>query len=81
MLFLITHPYRFIILLEGVMIGERIMERVYAFTDEYGALGWDLDNPSVSTCFIITAIIVKASDVEQLEQQSETIRKKVFPNR
>ena len=34
------------------------MERVYAFTDEYGAFGWELNNPSVSTHFIITAIIV-----------------------
>ena len=34
------------------------MELVYAFTDEYGAFGWDIQNPSVSTHFIITAIII-----------------------
>lgn len=39
------------------------MERVYAFTDEYGSHGWDLNNPSVSTHFIITAVIVEESKV------------------
>ena len=54
------------------------MERVYAFTDEYGAFGWDIDNPSVSTHFIITAIIVKESDVECFTQKAEAFRKKHF---
>lgn len=34
------------------------MERVYAFTDEYGSFGWKLEDENVSTHFIITAIIV-----------------------
>lgn len=54
------------------------MERVYAFTDEYGAFGWDIDNPSVSTHFIITAIIVKESCLEEYTQKAETLRKKHF---
>lgn len=54
------------------------MERVYAFTDEYGAFGWDIDNPSVSTHFIITAIIVKESEVECFTQKAEALRKKHF---
>ena len=54
------------------------MELVYAFTDEYGAFGWDIDNPSVSTHFIITAIIVKASDLDSFAQQAEALRKKHF---
>lgn len=54
------------------------MERVYAFTDEYGAFGWDLDNPSVSTHFIITAIIVKESDLDCFTQKAEAFRKKHF---
>ena len=54
------------------------MERVFAFTEEYGAFGWDLDNPSVSTHFIITAIIVKESDLEEFSLSAEQIRKKYF---
>ena len=54
------------------------MELVYAFTDEYGAFGWDIQNPSVSTHFIITAIIVKESDLETFVQQAEALRKKHF---
>lgn len=54
------------------------LELVYAFTDEYGAFGWDIDNPSVSTHFIITAIIVKASDLDSFAQQAEALRKKHF---
>lgn len=54
------------------------MEMVYAFTDEYGAFGWNLDNPSVSTHFIITAIIVKQSKVDDLRRELEIIKKKYF---
>lgn len=54
------------------------MERVYAFTDEYGAFGFDIDNPTVSTHFIITAVLVKESDLESYESGAEAIRKKYF---
>lgn len=54
------------------------MERVYAFTDEYGAFGWDITNPSVSTHFIITAIIVKESALLDYEEKAEALRKKHF---
>ena len=54
------------------------MERMYAFTDEYGAFGYDLDNPNVSTHFIITAVIVKESDLEAYMVGAEAIRKKYF---
>ena len=54
------------------------MERVFAFTDEYGAFGWDIGNPDVSTNFIITAIIVKEADVALYRQGIEQIRKKHF---
>ena len=54
------------------------MERMYAFTDEYGAFGYDLDNPSVSTHFIITAVIVKESDLEAYATGAEDIREKYF---
>lgn len=54
------------------------MERVYAFTDEYGAFGWDIENPTVSTHFIISAIIVKESDLESFNITAEAIRKHFF---
>ena len=58
--------------------GLSCMERVYAFTDEYGAFGWDLNNPTVSTHFIITAIIVKESDLASFTEKAEALRKKHF---
>ncbi|MCL1821076.1 MAG: DUF3800 domain-containing protein [Oscillospiraceae bacterium] len=54
------------------------MERVYAFTDEYGAFGWDIDNPTVTTLFIVTAIVVKESDLEELRKSVEEVRIKHF---
>lgn len=54
------------------------MERVFAFTDEYGAFGWDINNPSVSTHFIITAIIVKESNLTEYSKRAEEVRKKYF---
>lgn len=54
------------------------MQKIYAFTDESGAFGWDLENPSVSTHFIISAIIVYESDLDDLRSQVENVRKKHF---
>lgn len=54
------------------------MDRVYAFTDEYGAFGWDINNPDVSTHFIITAIIVEEANVDRYRECVEQIRKKHF---
>lgn len=54
------------------------MERIFAFTDEYGAFGWDFSQKDVSTHFIITAIIVKESDLGFLREEVEKIRKKHF---
>lgn len=54
------------------------MERMYAFTDEYGVFGYDIVNPNVSTHFIITAVIVKESDLGVYEAGAEAIRKKYF---
>ncbi len=54
------------------------MERVYAFTDEYGAFGWDIDNPSVSTHFIITAVIVKESNLSILRKKRTILEKDIF---
>ncbi|MEE1124381.1 MAG: DUF3800 domain-containing protein [Acutalibacteraceae bacterium] len=54
------------------------MNRIYAFTDESGAFGWDIDNPNVSTHFIISAIIVEEQNVDILRQEVEKIRQKHF---
>lgn len=54
------------------------MERIYAFTDESGGFGWNFDNPSVSSYFVITAILVKETDLIYLTEQVELIRKKYF---
>lgn len=64
-----------IICLRGIREEARNMEKVYAFTDESGAFGWEIENPSVSTHFIITAIIVKESDLADFAQKSEILRK------
>ena len=45
----------------------RFVEKIYAFTDESGSFGWELDNENTSTHFIITAIIVKESDVDTVK--------------
>ena len=54
------------------------MERMYAFTDESGAFGWKLENPDVSTHFIIAAIIVKESQLKELRTEVENVRRKYF---
>ena len=54
------------------------MERIYAFTDESGAFGWDLENSHVSRYFIVSAILVKEHDLDELRVSVEDIRKKFF---
>lgn len=54
------------------------MDKIYAFTDEYGAFGWDFSKAGVSTHFIITAIIVKEQDVNLLTDEMEKVRKYYF---
>ena len=56
------------------------MNRVYAFTDESGAFGWEFEKENVSTHFVITAIIVKEEDVLLLREKTEEVRKKYFQN-
>lgn len=54
------------------------MERVYAFTDEYGSFGWKLEDENVSTHFIITAIIVEESKVDSVRSAADKIRQQYF---
>lgn len=56
------------------------MELEYAFTDEYGAFGWNLEKENVSQVFIITAILVKECDLTEFNDRAEYIRKKHFQN-
>lgn len=57
----------------------RIVEKIYAFTDESGSFGWELDNENTSTHFIITAIIVRESDVDAVRTAVADIRDRYFP--
>lgn len=52
--------------------------RVSVFTDEYGAFGGDVSNPSVSSHVIISAIIVDDNNLEPLRNEIERIRKAHF---
>ncbi len=56
------------------------MERIYAFTDEYGQFGWDLTKQDVSTCFIINSVIVSEHELGEFTEKAEIIRKKHFQN-
>ncbi|OIK16166.1 hypothetical protein BIV60_05870 [Bacillus sp. MUM 116] len=53
----------------------------YAFFNEYGDYGFDFDNIDTSTHFMITAILVKDSDKECLEEEIEKILEKYFQNK
>lgn len=54
------------------------MERKYAFIDESGAYGWDLDNPSVSRLFILSAIIVEENQIDFIRNQVIELQHKFF---
>lgn len=49
------------------------MERYYAFTDESGDSGFDFEKPNVSTCFIITSVIVSEDKLIQVRTEIEDI--------
>lgn len=54
------------------------MNKIVAYIDEYGAFGFQLDKPNVSTHFIITAIIVEESKVQELSDKTNIIRQRYF---
>lgn len=54
------------------------MNKIVAYIDEYGAFGFQLDKPNVSTHFIISAIIVEETDIQELEYKTDIIRQKYF---
>ncbi len=54
------------------------MNKIVAYIDEYGAFGFQLDKPNVSTHFIISAIIVEEADIQELADKTDVIRQKYF---
>lgn len=54
------------------------MSRKYAYIDEFGAFGFQFDNPSVSSHFIISAVIVDEDKIDFIESEVEKIRVKYF---
>lgn len=53
-------------------------ERIYAFTDEFGAFGYSFDKPNVTSHFIVSSIIIKEQNLEQVRNQVEKVRIKHF---
>lgn len=56
------------------------MDKIFAYTDESGAFGWNFDLPNVSTHFVIASIIVKEENLPSLQKSLDGIRKKYFGN-
>ena len=54
------------------------MNRQYAFIDEYGAFGYNFDQQGCSTHFIISAVLVKGSDLPFVEKAISDIRFRYF---
>lgn len=54
------------------------MNKKYAFIDEFGAFGFDFDNPGCSSHFIVVAIVVDENDLEAVTNGIEIIRRKYF---
>jgi hypothetical protein len=50
----------------------------YAFMDEYGDSGLNIDKQGTSTHFIVTAIIVEENSLSKLEAEVEAVRAKHF---
>ncbi|MDQ0253431.1 hypothetical protein J2S74_000803 [Evansella vedderi] len=55
-------------------------EKTFAFVDEFGNFGFDFEEQNVSSHFIVTAILVKEKDLEDLHSQVEDIGKRYFPS-
>ncbi|MCQ2053941.1 MAG: DUF3800 domain-containing protein [Fibrobacter sp.] len=50
----------------------------YAYIDEFGGYGFNFENDSTSTHFIITAIIIDADEIQQVHDGAEAIRSRYF---
>lgn len=47
--------------------------------DESGAFGWELDNPSCGSHFVIVAIIVEEEHLEELRSRLQEVKEEFFP--
>lgn len=56
------------------------MDRIFAYTDESGAFGWNFDLANVSSHFVIASIIVRENDLVVLQDGLDIIRQKYFGN-
>lgn len=56
------------------------MERQHVYIDESGAFGYNFNTQSNSTHFIIAAVLVRESNLPEVEEKIEVIRKKYFQN-
>lgn len=54
--------------------------KIYAFLDESGSYGWNLENPSCGSHFIIAAIIVEEDNIKELKEKLTQIKKDFFSN-
>lgn len=61
-----------------ILLKNKIMNKKYAFIDEFGAFGFDFDNIGCSTHFIVVAIVVDEKDVSTVADGVEKIRKLFF---
>lgn len=50
----------------------------YAFIDEYGNAGLNLERPNVSGYFIVTSILVEGSELDALRAAAEVVRSRYF---
>ncbi len=53
---------------------------IKAYIDEFGSYGFDFNNEGNTTHFILSAIVIKNSEVPELETKVEEIRKTYFQN-
>ena len=54
--------------------------KIYAFIDESGAFGWDLENPDCGSHFVVSAIIVEEENLAELRAGLKTIKQEFFPS-
>ena len=52
----------------------------YAYIDEYGAFGFKFEDPGCTSSMILTAVLLDAKDVPEMETSAEKISKKYFGN-
>lgn len=56
------------------------MSNKVAYIDEFGAYGFQLDRPNVSSCFIICAVIVEETNIPIVESGLKDIQRRYFQN-